>query len=286
MLHSRTLALSRAYKPGSRMQTPFFFLIDTSQIPFNMDTLPASASASAIPANSVSSALTPPIINILHLANGAQDSGDTQGANSWVERNPQKPVQPAWVRPKLMDTQKRTKKLSSECNRAARVTLSADILALIATRKTQIDELAEKHCVTSQHIEKLVDNSSHYKKSCAPNLANALVHMKANELNESMCPNMIPPWLETNRLKPDLPQGSKLSLKDIKQATSEDVTYQDMSEEAKQDACAQLLAHRHNKATAARLSNDAAAKDAVATMAIQEREVCLFVSQLRTCLLK
>jgi hypothetical protein len=51
---------------------------------------------------------------------------------------------------------------------------------------TQIEELATKHNVTKQHVKKLVNNSTHYKKPCVPNLANALVHMKANKLNEGI----------------------------------------------------------------------------------------------------
>jgi hypothetical protein len=67
------------------------------------------------------------------------------------------------------------------------VLLAADIVALVAARKLEIEELAAKHSVTIQRIEKLVDSSTHYKKSRAPNLANALVHMKATELNEGIC---------------------------------------------------------------------------------------------------
>jgi hypothetical protein len=50
-----------------------------------------------------------------------------------------------------------------------------------------------------------------------------------------------------------------------------------MSSEAKDEARAALLAHRNFKATAARASNTSAAKDVVSTMAIQEREVCVYV---------
>jgi hypothetical protein len=53
-------------------------------------------------------------------------------------------------------------------------------------RDTQIEELATKHNVTKQHVEKLMNNSTHYKKPHMPNLANTLVHMKANELNEGI----------------------------------------------------------------------------------------------------
>jgi hypothetical protein len=105
-------------------------------------------------------------------------------ANTWAERNPHKPVQPVRTRAKATDAQKNAQKIAAARNKEAKSLLSADILALVATRKTQIEELAVMHSVTSQHIEKLVENSTHYKKSRAPNIANALVHMKSNELND------------------------------------------------------------------------------------------------------
>ena len=71
-----------------------------------------------------------------------------------------------------------------------------------------------------------------------------------------------------------MPEGSKYSLKDIKEAASNDPVYQHMSKEAKNDARAELQAHRAHQATAARVSNSATAKDVASTMAIQEREVC------------
>jgi hypothetical protein len=79
-------------------------------------------------------------------------------------------------------------------------------------------------------------------------------------------------------VQPGLPGGSKLSLKEIKQAASDDPAYQHMSKVAKDEARAQLQAHRNLKATAARPSNASAAKDVVNTMATQEREVC-FISE-------
>ena len=206
-----------------------------------------------------------------------QRLGSAQGADSWAERNPHKAVQPARVRARPTDAQKKSQKIAAIRNKEARVMLSADILDLVATRREQIDELATKHSVTTQHIEKLVDNSTHYKKTRAPNLANALVHMKANELNEGI-PECLHLWVCAKLVQPGLPGGSKLSLKEIKQAASDDPAYQHMSKEAKDEACAQLQAHRNLKATAARPSNASAAKDAVNTMAMQDREVS-FISQ-------
>jgi phosphoenolpyruvate carboxylase len=80
----------------------------------------------------------------------------------------------------------------------------------------------------------------------------------------------------TGRL--DLPEGSRKTLKEIKEAAGSDPVYQAMSKEAKNEALAELQAHRNLKATGARASNASAAKDVVSTMAIQGREVYTFIS--------
>jgi hypothetical protein len=109
---------------------------------------------------------------------------DTFGANTWAERNPEKVVQGGRIWAKPTDAQKNAQKITAERNKQARVVLAQDITNLIVTRKQQIEELATQHSVTVQHIQKLVDNTSHYKKPHVPNLSNALVHMKAKELND------------------------------------------------------------------------------------------------------
>jgi hypothetical protein len=55
-------------------------------------------------------------------------------------------------------------KITADRNRAARVLLAENITNLVATRKQQIEELATQYNVTYQHIQKLVDNTSHYRK--------------------------------------------------------------------------------------------------------------------------
>jgi hypothetical protein len=111
---------------------------------------------------------------------------DALGANTWAERNPHKGVQVARTQAKPTDAQKNSQKISAQRNREAQTLLASDLTALVVSRKQQIDELATKHSVTSQHIEKLIDNASHYKKPRAPNLANTIAHLKAKELNEGM----------------------------------------------------------------------------------------------------
>jgi hypothetical protein len=113
---------------------------------------------------------------------------DAHGTNMWAERNPHKAMQP--VRPQTKPTD--AQKIAAAWNKESSVLLAADVLILTVVRDTQIEELATKHNVTKQHVEKLVNNSTHYKKPCAQNLANTLVHMKANELNEGISSQSVP----------------------------------------------------------------------------------------------
>jgi hypothetical protein len=113
-------------------------------------------------------------------------SADAHGTNTWAERNSHKAMQPVRPRMKPTDAQKNAQKITATRNKESSVLLPADISILTVVRNTQIEELATKHNVTKQHVEKLINNSTHYKKPHAPNLANTLVHMKANELNEGI----------------------------------------------------------------------------------------------------
>jgi len=117
---------------------------------------------------------------------GSGPASDTLAANTWAERNPHKTVQAVRIRAKPTNAQKASQKIAVQRNKEARDLLSGDIISLVATRKQQIHNLATKHNVMAQHIEKLVDNTSHYKKTRAPNLANAIAHLKGKELNEGM----------------------------------------------------------------------------------------------------
>jgi hypothetical protein len=116
----------------------------------------------------------------------ADGAGPHFEGNTWAQRNPEKVILPARSRAKTNDAQKSGLKIAAERNRLARIDLAQDITTLVATRKRQIEDLGVKHCVTAAHIQKLTDNASHYKKTRAPNLSNALIHKKAKELNEGV----------------------------------------------------------------------------------------------------
>jgi hypothetical protein len=79
-----------------------------------------------------------------------------------------------------------------------------------------------------------------------------------------------------NKLEePGVPEGSRKSLKEIKEAAATNPEYQNMLTEAQDEAHTELQAFRNLKATAARTSNTSAAKDVTSTMSIHECEVCV-----------
>jgi hypothetical protein len=64
--------------------------------------------------------------------------------------------------------------------------LAADIDTLHLERAIQIEALALKHHEKPSHIQAILNNSTHYKKSRLPTLQNALAHHKSMEVNEGM----------------------------------------------------------------------------------------------------
>ena len=51
-------------------------------------------------------------------------------------------------------------------------------------QQAQIEELAKAHNVKVEKIKDLIGVSTHYKKSRKPNLWNAILHVKAMEINQ------------------------------------------------------------------------------------------------------
>ena len=105
---------------------------------------------------------------------------------TWAERNPTVSVQPQRLRAKLTDAAKATKKIAAIRNKAKAELLTADIETFMALKWTQIQKIAWDHNRQVSDIEKLVNISTHYRKTRAPSLSNALTHMKTMELNEGI----------------------------------------------------------------------------------------------------
>jgi hypothetical protein len=110
-------------------------------------------------------------------------------------------VQASQTRTKLSNAEENTRKLGKAVKQIRSTELAADIDALNLERTAQIEALALKHHQKPAHILGLINSTTHYKKSHAPTLQNALAHHKAVEMNKGMSPSQ--------HIEPDSPDSIK-----------------------------------------------------------------------------
>lgn len=106
-------------------------------------------------------------------------------ATSHRERNPDKPVAPLRTRPKAMESQRSARKLTAQLNKEKSERVAADIVEAATARAKEASLLAERHSVSIHHINTLMGAPQVLKKMWKPNIGNALVRRKADELNAS-----------------------------------------------------------------------------------------------------
>ena len=89
-------------------------------------------------------------------------------------------------------------------------------------QQAHIEELAKAHNVKVEKIKDLIGVSTHYKKLQKPNIWNAILHIKAMDINQGELLQYflsIPSyWL----FDADLPPGQKLKLAKLKGLTARD----------------------------------------------------------------
>ncbi|KAF8224369.1 hypothetical protein L208DRAFT_1018964, partial [Tricholoma matsutake] len=107
-------------------------------------------------------------------------------STTWAMQNPSKDPQPAHIHSKrtLTSAEKIT------CNPRRKVLqdnneeFQEDIALFQKEWDSKIQDLAKKHSKTVDGVHLLLTNATHYKKSCAPTLHNALIHYKSEELQD------------------------------------------------------------------------------------------------------
>lgn len=102
-------------------------------------------------------------------------------------RNPESEVQLGREYNKLTDAQQATRELLTMSTKAKKELLTADVDALLLQHTANIELLATAHDVLPEHISKLISTASRYKPSRAPTLQNAMLHAKAQEVNDGKC---------------------------------------------------------------------------------------------------
>lgn len=108
-----------------------------------------------------------------------------QSSTTWAMQNPSKDPQPAHIH--LKRTLTSAEKIT--CNPRRKVLqdnneeFQEDIALFQKEWDSKIQDLAKKHSKTVDGVHLLLTNATHYKKSCAPTLHNALIHYKSEEVN-------------------------------------------------------------------------------------------------------
>jgi hypothetical protein len=115
------------------------------------------------------------------------DDAQVDHQTTWADRNPDLDVQPSRSRAKaakLSNAEENTRNLGKAARKVKNTELAADIDALNLERAAQIEALATKYHRKPTYVTDIINNTTHYKKTRAPNLQNALLHHKAMEMNE------------------------------------------------------------------------------------------------------
>ena len=85
---------------------------------------------------------------------------------------------------RLTDAQKATREIAHKQKKVAAKKLDDAIKAFTEEQHSRIKELARTHNVKVEKVKDLVGVYTHYKKTRKPNLWNAIVHIKALEINQ------------------------------------------------------------------------------------------------------
>jgi len=107
--------------------------------------------------------------------------------HSWAARNPTRRVLESRPAPaRLNDAQKASRKIAHEQKKMAAKELDDAIKAFTQDQHARIEELAKAHNVKVEKVKDLVGVYTHYRKSRKLNLWNAILHVKATEMNQGM----------------------------------------------------------------------------------------------------
>ncbi|KAG0708394.1 hypothetical protein DFH29DRAFT_1065763 [Suillus ampliporus] len=174
-----------------------------------------------------------------------------QGDDStWAARNPGCPVIPTRLKgAPLTQAEKASRALKAAQRKKSEKALDDTISSFLDDQDKKMKDIGALHSVTEAHIKKLITYHTHYKKSRGPQLFNALVHAKNEEVNGAR------------------PVGSKLKIQEIRQMVTSNPSMQkeNLTDGEIKEYIAQLQEHRSLKTGGLRSNNIAAARDVNAT---------------------
>ncbi|KAG1883696.1 hypothetical protein F4604DRAFT_1677436 [Suillus subluteus] len=144
------------------------------------------------------------------LVGAAMGLASNANNSSWAARNPNRPViephvplNPAWK--------------AHQCKESEEA-LHSSIWQLLAEQAWRMDKIALEHGISVEKLKKLMGGTKHYTASQSAQLENALMHTKAEEVNE------------------DLLQGAKYTPGEIHQMVKDDRNMQNLTEEEKRSS--------------------------------------------------
>ncbi|KAJ8585395.1 hypothetical protein M405DRAFT_721029, partial [Rhizopogon salebrosus TDB-379] len=171
--------------------------------------------------------------------------------SSWAARNANRPTltprAPLNTAQKARaNAQKASRKLSAEQRKEAEDALTAAIQRLLAEENAKIDAIALEHSVTQDKVKKLMGGEKYYKGNRNVQLANALIHVKAQEVNAG--------------------ESFKYLLDEIRDLVKADDSMQNLTSEEQQEYIDKLNEHRALQNMSVRATNTAAARDVQSTL--------------------
>jgi hypothetical protein len=104
---------------------------------------------------------------------------------TWAARNPARAVlNPRPPPARLTDTQKASRAIAREQKKANAKKLDNDIKAFLEQQQAKLDDIAKAHNIKVEKVKDLVGAYTHYKQTRKPTLHNAILHVKAMEVNQ------------------------------------------------------------------------------------------------------
>lgn len=177
----------------------------------------------------------------------------TGNKSTWAARNPGWPVMKPRQSLSAVEKEHRSAHAASRQISAAQrkdrdVLLNEAIRSLADEFEAKVQVLATTHNVTHEKVKKLLGAHKYYRNPRGTQLANAIIHDKAHEVNEGRA------------------RGEKLSLQQIRDLAKVDPKYHDMTQDEKDELLRALTEYRALKNTSVRATNSAAARDAQSTL--------------------
>ncbi|KAF9058596.1 hypothetical protein BDP27DRAFT_1432503 [Rhodocollybia butyracea] len=176
---------------------------------------------------------------------------------SHAERNPLLPTQAVRARPskrQLDPVQARTMNEAKAAKQALALLVKKDVIRLLEDQEERVASLADKHSVTIDYIKRLITTTSGLKRKRAPGRMQALVHIKAQEVNAS------------------LPVGSKLKAPALRKLVDLDDELLEISDEKLEQAKREVDEKRLLSTRGARPNVASAGKDYSSTSQLIQKE--------------